>query len=113
MSKKTKLQMQAIEEHNGDELPEEYSNLAKQTIPLNNILYTSDYCFNWQLIDILVKSNVSRPIVSYVLPYLWIDLEVQFLSLLYHTRFPSVPTNEVEFFFHPFPDSEKEVYQKW
>ncbi|QCJ42879.1 DUF2269 family protein [Bacillus sp. S3] len=39
LPKKAKLQIEVLEKHQGEELPEEYKKLAKQAIPLNNILH--------------------------------------------------------------------------
>lgn len=39
LPKKAKLQIEVLEKHQGEELPEEYIKLAKQVIPLNNILH--------------------------------------------------------------------------
>ncbi len=41
LPKKVKLQMEVLEKHQGEDLPEEYITLAKQSVPLNNILYVS------------------------------------------------------------------------
>lgn len=41
LPKKAKAQLEVLENHQGDELPEEYRRLAKETIPFNNILYGS------------------------------------------------------------------------
>ncbi|PMC34470.1 DUF2269 domain-containing protein [Bacillus sp. UMB0899] len=41
LPKKAKAQMQALENHQGEELPEEYITLAKQSAPLNNVLHIS------------------------------------------------------------------------
>ncbi|EKN67609.1 hypothetical protein BABA_12805 [Neobacillus bataviensis LMG 21833] len=41
LPKKAKLQMEILEKHQGEDLPEEYNMVAKQAIPLNNILHVS------------------------------------------------------------------------
>lgn len=41
LPKKAKLQMEALEGVNGDELPKEYLRLAKESAPLNNILHVA------------------------------------------------------------------------
>lgn len=41
LPKKAKLQLQTLENHEGEGLPEEYIKIAKQAIPLNNILFAS------------------------------------------------------------------------
>ncbi|WP_026559632.1 DUF2269 family protein [Bacillus sp. J37] len=39
LPKKAKLQMKTLENYQGEELPDEYNTLAKESVPLNNVLH--------------------------------------------------------------------------
>lgn len=39
LPKKAKLQMEILENYLGEELPDEYNTLAKESVPLNNVLH--------------------------------------------------------------------------